>query len=94
MGDGFMLRDHLKSEERQTRRFNPRLHQSCPKSGQYVWDWFRELSAARQPGPAGPAPLSFSEIDAWSRLRAHDVTSREVAIIRALDSLFLEIHYG
>lgn len=89
-----MLRDHLKAAERMMRRIDPRLYQQCPLFAQHLWRWFCELHGARQSGPVGPAPLSFSEIDSWSRLRAIPVSAEEVAVIRALDALFMEVHYG
>lgn len=88
-----MLRDHLKAVERMTRRSDPRLRRRCPQGAAYLWRWFLELHAARQPGPAGPAPLSFSEIGAWASLRRVPVSADDVSALRALDSLFLEVHY-
>lgn len=50
----------------------------------HVWEWFLQLSAARQQGA-----LSYSEIKAWSELTHTPITPFELELIKALDTEFL-----
>ena len=59
-----------------------------PPAGAYLWSWFLELHRARG-GGFGPAPIGFTEIAAWSRLRGLVLTPWEVEVLRDLDSTWL-----
>lgn len=55
----------------------------------YLWGWFLELSMARSIGMDGPNPISFPDIDAWSRLRGVRLNQWELSAIRHLDQMLL-----
>lgn len=54
---------------------------------EHVWRWFGELCAGR----AGLAPLTYPDIDAWSRLTGAMVRPSEVGLIKRLDYLWLKL---
>jgi hypothetical protein len=60
-----------------------------PFAGRRVWGIFHELNATRGAG-MGANPISFAEIEAWSRLRREPVRPFELDMIRALDRAYLE----
>lgn len=62
---------------------------SVPIAGRRVWSIFLDLNAARSVG-FGPNPITYSEIEAWSRVRLEPVRPWELDIIRALDRAFLK----
>lgn len=55
-----------------------------PMAGRRIWGIFLELNATRAAGMAAN-PISFCEIEAYSRLRREPVRPFEVTILRALD---------
>lgn len=59
-----------------------------------MWAWFCELSAARQSNGYSIGPISFSDIDAWSRLTRSDPTPWEVALIRRIDAAIIPVLNG
>ena len=61
-----------------------------PEAGRLVFDWFVELSNTRQVTPAGPAAITYAEIDAWSRLKRWPIEPRHVDLILAMDRAWLE----
>jgi len=91
MHDGVSLRANLKSAERISRRQVERLHMECPPAWVYVWEWFLELCMGRQPGYRGPAAITYLEIASWSSLTGIRLTPDEVAILKALDMVFLKV---
>ena len=50
----------------------------------YVWRWFETLIDCREAG-FGAGPLTYQEIDAWSRLSRVDVSAAEADILRRID---------
>jgi hypothetical protein len=54
-----------------------------------VWGIFLELNATRTVGMA-PNPISYAEIETYSRMRREPVRPFEVTILRALDAAYLE----
>jgi len=60
-----------------------------PVAEQRVWSIFLELNATRTVGMA-VNPISFGEIEAWSRLRREPVRPFELTMLRALDAAYLE----
>lgn len=74
------LRDHLRLKGR------PRV----PEAGRLLWSAFIEISAARGFYQFGPAPISFAEIEGWSRLTGTPLAPHHVEIIRAMDEAFVE----
>lgn len=59
---------------------------------EYLWSDFLELNDKRTNNGYTVNPISFQEIDAWSRITKTKITSNDVRIINKLDSIFLE-HY-
>lgn len=84
------MRQHLESAERQTGKRYEELHKRCPPPMAYVWHWFRELHGRRQYGMTAQ-PLTYSEVDAWARLRSTAPTPDEVATLMALDDVYMEV---
>ncbi|WP_320196219.1 phage tail assembly chaperone [Agrobacterium rosae] len=64
-----------------------------PSAGSHVWVWFRELDRARPGTGYGINPISWHELDAWSRLRKVVPSQWEVDAIMALDAVRMEIFY-
>jgi len=50
----------------------------------YVWRWFETLIDCREAG-FGAGPLTYQEIEAWSRLSRVDVSAAEADLLRRLD---------
>lgn len=67
---------------------------ALPEAGCLIWSWFVELSASRTYGMSGPNPLSWSEIEAWARLRRWPLSDSHITILRALDRAWLEHAYA
>lgn len=54
----------------------------------YLHAWFNELSATRGSSMAGIAPITYIDIDAWSRLTRQIPEPHEVQAIIELDAAF------
>jgi len=63
----------------------PQLPVDC----MHLWFWFLELSAARGSNGFGPNPLSFHDIEAWSRLTNTVIRPNELRALIALDHAYL-----
>jgi hypothetical protein len=91
--DGATLREHLQAVARQIRKMPPELAEltavRCPVLLQYLWQAFLELSSARGSTGFGPAPLSFLEIESWSRLTHRTLTGWQINVLKQLDSVYL-----
>jgi len=74
------LRDHLR------RKTAPRV----PESGRVIWGAFIDINAARGFGQFGPAPIAFSEIEAWCRVTRTPLAPHHVQILRAMEEAFVE----
>ncbi len=57
-----------------------------PRAAAYLWGWFLELNAAR----AGTVPISYRELEAWSRLSGLSLSPWEVKALKALDTNWLD----
>jgi len=62
-----------------------------PENYAYCWAWFGELSRTRSSNGLGQNPISYAEIDAWSKLTNIELTPLEVSAIMRLDSAYLTI---
>lgn len=60
-----------------------------PDGGEYLWRWFWKLSRARSNVGFGQGPLTYSEIEAWSRLTGANPDEFEVRTIMAMDAVYL-----
>lgn len=81
--------DHFAAAARQLGRpvaTPPKL----PPFAVHVWNTFSRLANARGGTGFGPAPLSFSEIDAFCRLTGERLDFWEIDAIRELDDAYLE----
>ena len=61
----------------------------CPPQFAYLLAWWGELSATRSAGLAGPAPISYLEVEAWARLTGRAPSIRQVGLLRAIDNAYL-----
>lgn len=60
-----------------------------PDAGVIFWQCFADLSAGRSFGPSGPDPITLAEIAAWAGLRRLELRPDHVAVILALDAVWL-----
>lgn len=75
-----MLRRHLAEGAR------PRV----PDAGVIFWQAFAALSEARSIGAAGPEPIRLADLEAWARWHRVPFRPEHVAVIRALDAVWME----
>jgi len=61
-----------------------------PESLRWHWEAFWEISVGRQAGFAGPAPLTWQDIQAWARLMRIRLLPDSVRIIKAMDAVFMD----
>ena len=93
-GEGGTLRDHLEQVEKSTggRVRPPELDlPDLPDPVAHVWEWFADLHRARGSNGFGPNPLTYSEMAAWARLTGADPGPWEVALLKHLDGVYLDI---
>jgi hypothetical protein len=64
-----------------------------PAVASHVWEMFGALSLARSGGMAGPNPIGYAEIEAWSRLTDTPLDPDEVMLLRAMDIEYLAATY-
>lgn len=62
-----------------------------PRAAAYLWEWFLELSAARAAGGFGPAAITYPDIFAWSQLTGRAPAPWEVALLKQLDAVFIQV---
>lgn len=73
-------------------RFNvAHLNQDAepPEDGEHIWSWFWGLSNKRHQGVNGPQPLTYPDIEAWSRATGTVVLREEIAILMQMDDAYL-----
>lgn len=58
-----------------------------PESLQYLVTWAHSLVGRSGVGQAGYAPLSYREVEAWSRLMGQCPTPHEVYALMAIDAV-------
>lgn len=87
--------DHLASYERQTGRKlkappEAKVDLEAPEFPdllQYVWEWFGELGKRRSYHASGANPLTWAEVEAWSRMTGSAPTYRECLLLFRLDDV-------
>lgn len=90
--DGLTARQHLefiakkKKVPLATLTGEPKLLQA----GQHIWNWYNQLSATRG-GGFGPAPITYQEIRAWSKLMQTRPQPWEIDLIMMLDRIWFEM---
>jgi hypothetical protein len=93
--DDTTLRDHLESVYRQTDIMDPQLVPvECPSCILYLWEYFCELSGGRQMSEAGPGPISYREIKAWSDMTGNALAPWEVETVKRIDAVYLKLAYA
>jgi len=77
---------------KQTGRTPPELDgPACPELARHLWEWFGELHAARTHSGLGPNPISWPDLDAWSRLTGVRPSPSELYCLRALDAAWFAV---
>ena len=87
--NGASLNDHFAAVARQTGRKMPEPP-ALPPEARHLWQTFLELHRTR-PSGFGASAITFTEIDAWQRLKRTPLDVWEVDSICALDDAFLEV---
>jgi len=82
--------DHLASVRRQLGKAE-RVAPDLPRDFAHIWNAFIELHNARGSGGFGPCAITYSEIAAYRDLTGVDLSPWEVKVIRALDTLYIEV---
>ncbi|REF67402.1 phage tail assembly chaperone [Paracoccus versutus] len=62
----------------------------APEAGWPLLDAFQALSVARSYGSAGPNPISWAELAAWSQVMRRPIEPAHAEIIMDLDQVWLE----
>ena len=57
-----------------------------PEELAYLWEWLMELSLARGEGWSGAAAISYSDIEAWTRLMDTHPEPHDVQALLVLDA--------
>lgn len=96
--DGTTRRDHIEHACQQLGKTPEELgftsdaiedEPDIPDEGEYLWNWFQELSSGRGNNGFGPSPLGWSDIEAWARLTALLLTPYETLTLRSMDVAWL-----
>lgn len=64
-----------------------------PRGLEWIFEVFEELSLAR-PGPMGPEPISFQQIESWSKINGVEFSFWEVNLLRLLDRIWMKAYHG
>jgi hypothetical protein len=62
-----------------------------PSAMEHLWLWFADLSRGRPHTGFGPGPIPYSEILAWAALTGQRPSPWEVAVLKRLDGVYLEV---
>lgn len=62
---------------------------AVPENGEYLWEWFQELSSGRGNNGFGVLPLSWADMAAWARMTGNQPEPWETMILRSMDGAFL-----
>ena len=80
---GFTYREHLETLSDRRGERHPDLDgPPLPPAGRHVWAWFCDLART-----TGDGPLSYPDLDAWSRLTGVRPRPWEIALLTAIDAL-------
>lgn len=87
--DGASLRDHLEIVEQQTGKTPDRLLvEAIPVEYSWHWQTWVSLHSGRTYGSMGAVPLTWLDIDAWSRMMGVRLTQLDLLIVRIIDSVW------
>lgn len=67
---------------------------TVPPGGDLLWQWFMHLNATRTWHQNGPNPISMIEIEAYSRAMRWNLEPHHVAVIRAMDTAFIDYFFA
>lgn len=64
-----------------------------PNGFMYLWNWFWDL-ASRRPDSAtgGVQPITYQELESWSRLTGVSVRGEEVTILLKMDAAYSTVN--
>lgn len=65
-------------------------HPALPEAGVMLWNIFGSLAAQRSYHAAGPNPISFAEMLAWSNVFRTPLEPHHVEILVAMDQAWIE----
>lgn len=82
------MSDHYAVLEKKGRKVRPK-GPTLPPEAVYLWNHFTLLHAARTGNGMGPNPITYGELDAYSRMTGAAFDPWEVRAIRALDDAYL-----
>ena len=88
-GDGASVEDHLTIIRQRAGFQKEVLEPECPREVIYVWNSWVELNGARGSSGFAPHPISWSELDAYSRMIGVEIYPWEARAIRAIDDAYL-----
>jgi hypothetical protein len=60
-----------------------------PEDGEHLWEWFWHLSGHRHQGMNGPQPLTYQDLETWSRMTGTLLLREELSILMQMDTAFL-----
>lgn len=87
--DGSTLRAQYESHWRQSGEMPDQLiYEPCPEELKYLWELYQKIAGGRDGGGFGIAPLTWLNIEAWSRLSRVSLLPFEVEAITQLDVVF------
>lgn len=86
---GLTQRKHLEQLQKARRVLVPELERStCPPLALiHLWKWYENELAWN-------SPISFQEIQAWSKLTKREITAHETEVLFTLDKLYRNSHHG
>jgi len=92
--DGTTLRQHLENWEGQMRKRHPLLVEepTLPAGCSSLWRNFMALHRTRGSNGFGPARISFTDMDAYQRLRRMTLDPWEIEAIGRADSAYMAHH--
>jgi len=83
-------REHLEQVYKATgKKPQDLIGPSFPKEMSPQWSVFTELHRRRGHGFSGPLPLTFLDLDAWSRLTGNTLSGLDVRVIMLLDDTYI-----
>ncbi len=62
-----------------------------PELVRYIWEWFWDMQRSRQSGFSAN-PLTFAEVESWSRLNNISILPWEVRAVREMDDELLRFY--
>jgi len=85
------IRESLEQVEAQT-GFRPADLEPpyLPEGALLIWQYFVELNATRG-GGMGPAPISYSEMEAWQRMTRRYLPAWQITAIKRMDAAFMQV---